>query len=321
MFRKTDFEENCKARQALANGRASRTYAAFTPILKKLYAVVKERCPDREQFNCPPILYPEDCPAISVITPTYSKRHRLFDIAFHNMLLTDYPKDKIEWIIVEDSEEDTNYITEKIVSFQIEVPNIKIKYIPIKGNMSIGNKRNIGIEHSSNDIILLMDDDDHYPQTSFRRRVAWLTKGIKKDVVGGANIVCCTTLALYDLKTGVSAVNVPPYDIPFSQRISEATLTFRKSAWIERPFADVSISEGEGWIVGRESQVIEIPSQQIIVAFSHGENKSSRYIPTTNHTPSCFWGFPREYLHFIHGLVGVTLEDDAASVPLLNASE
>jgi hypothetical protein len=112
------------------------------------------------------------------------------------------------------------------------------------------------------------------------------------------------------LKTGISAVNVPPYDIPFAQRISEATLTFRKSAWDERKFPDVSISEGEGWISGREDQVIEMPPQQIIVAFSHGGNQSSRRIPPTDQKPACFWGFPKEYLVFIHSLVGVELEDD-----------
>ena len=235
---------------------------------------------------------------------------KMFDVAFHNILQTDYPHDKIEWIVIEDNDKTPHMVGERIMSFQIQVPKIKIKYIPISGRVSIGEKRNLAVEQASNDIILFMDDDDHYPETSFRRRVAWLTKGTKCGETGGANIACCTTLALYDLKTGISAVNVPPYDIPFAQRISEATLTFRKSAWIERKFPDVSIAEGEGWISGREDQVIEMPPQQIIVAFSHGGNQSTRRIPPTDQKPACFWGFPKEYLVFIHGLVGVELEDD-----------
>jgi hypothetical protein len=182
-----------------------------------------------------------------------------------------------------------------------------MKYIPIEGHMTIGEKRNLAIEQASHDIILFMDDDDHYPSTSFRRRVAWLTKGSKRGQTGEAKIACCTTLALYDLKTGISAVNVPPYDIPFSQRISEATLTFYKSAWEERKFPQVSIAEGETWIEGREDQVIEMPPQHIIVAFSHGANQSSRRIPPTDQKPSCFWGFPKEFLIFIHGLAGVEI--------------
>jgi hypothetical protein len=111
--------------------------------------------------------------------------------------------------------------------------------------LTIGQKRNLAIEQATHDIILFMDDDDHYPTTSFRRRVAWLTNGTKCGQTSHC-ITCCTTLALYDLKRGVSAVNVPPYELPLSQRISEATLTFYKIAWEERKFPDVSVSEGEG---------------------------------------------------------------------------
>ena len=96
-------------------------------------------------------------------------------------------------------------------------------------------------------------------------------------------------------------------DLPLAQRISEATLTFRREAWLTRKFPHVSIAEGENWIQGREDHVIEIPPQQIIVAFTHGANQSSRSVPP-NEKPSCFWGFPKEYLMFIHGLVGVQVE-------------
>jgi glycosyltransferase involved in cell wall biosynthesis len=277
-------------------------------MLTHIHSLIKERRPAKGIFHCPPVLHQHDCPPISIITPTYN-RQKLIDIAFHNLLVTDYPKDKIEWIVIEDNEKTPHMAAEKIISFQIQVPDIKIKYMPIEGRMSIGEKRNHAIENASNDIILFMDDDDHYPETSFRRRVAWLTKGTKCGQVG-ADIACCTTIALYDLKRGISAVNVPPYDIPFAQRISEATLTFKKSAWLERKFTNVSLAEGEDWISGRENQVIEIPPQQIIVAFSHGNNQSSRRIPPTDQKPACFWGFPKEYLIFIHGLVDVEIEDD-----------
>jgi hypothetical protein len=308
MFKNTDFEEVRKIRQESANQRFSITCMAFLHMLTHIHSLIKERRPTKGIFHCPPVLHQHDCPPISIITPTYN-RQKLIDIAFHNLLVTDYPKDKIEWIVIEDNEKTPHMAAEKIISFQIQVPDIKIKYMPIEGRMSIGEKRNHAIENASNDIILFMDDDDHYPETSFRRRVAWLTKGTKCGQVG-ADIACCTTIALYDLKRGISAVNVPPYDIPFAQRISEATLTFKKSAWLERKFTNVSLAEGEDWISGRENQVIEIPPQQIIVAFSHGNNQSSRRIPPTDQKPACFWGFPKEYLIFIHGLVDVEIEDD-----------
>ena len=308
-FRTADFSVIREIRQSQAKGRFLESCGAFLPVLRMLDTLIKERRPNKGVFDCPPILNPEDCPPITIITPTYN-REKLLDIAFHNLLSTDYPQDKIEWIVVEDNEIGGRLASQKIVSFQIQVPALKLKYIPIEGRMTIGEKRNHGIEHASNDIILFMDDDDHYPTTSFRRRVAWLTKGTKRGSTGKATIACCTTLALYDLRFGISAVNVPPFEIPFAQRVSEATLTFRKSAWLERRFPHVSIAEGEDWITGRENQVIEIPPQQIIVAFTHGSNQSSRRIPPVEQKPACFWGFPKEYLVFIHGLVGITVEED-----------
>jgi glycosyltransferase involved in cell wall biosynthesis len=287
----------------------SKTSSELLVGLKQIFQLVTERRPTKGVVHCPPILHPSDCPPISIITPTYNRK-KLIDIAFHNLLATDYPADKIEWVVIEDSEQTEDFATEEIMNFQIKQPKIAVKYIPIQGRMSIGQKRNIAIEHSTHDIILFMDDDDHYPTTSFRRRVAWLLKG-RKGVETTNDISVCTTIALYDLIRGVSAVNVPPWGLSLGKRISEATLTFRKSAWLERKFDDVSISEGEAWIKGRENRCIEMPPQQIIVAFSHKSNVSTRRIPSSDIKEiSCFWGFPREYLIFIHELAGMDVEEE-----------
>jgi hypothetical protein len=69
---------------------------------------------------------------------------------------------------------------------------------------------------------------------------------------------------------------------------------------------NIVVGEGEEFIKGREGDVLEIPPQQIIVAFSHGKNVSSRRIPSGEGvTSGCFWKFPQEFLEFIHGIAGV----------------
>lgn len=251
----------------------------------------------------PPILNPEDCPNISIVTLMYNRR-KFFDLACHNIMISDYPKDKIEWIIVEDSDDPNEDSSDKIISTAQESEPMKIVYVPLRKKTIVSDKRNIGVEKATNDIILFMDDDDHYPITSFRRRVAWLTLHKMKP-----KATVCTTIACYDLKTGVSAVNTPPLNLPLGQRISEATLTFYKSWFIEKKFDnDIQIGEGESLVQGRETEVLEIPPQQIIVAFSHGNNTSSRRIPSADGVePSCFWGFPKEYLTFIHKLANVNV--------------
>jgi len=284
-------------RKRHAEGRFDTLVEVSRSLFERLFDLARDR--RAVKTHRPPLLYPDDCPLISIVTPTYH-REKLMGIAFHNMLATDYPRLKIEWVIVEDGTDPALSAREKIISFQLQVPELSIKYIPIEGHMSVGEKRNIGVENSKHEIILFLDDDDHYPSTSFRRRVAWLLCNDKKKIAS------CTTLALYDLVHGTSAVNVPPYHLPLSQRISEATLTFHKSAWRERPFPAVSLSEGEGWIEGREHEVIEHQCQQIIISFSHHGNQSRRIIPSG--PPSCFFNLPVEYLTFVHGLAGVEVE-------------
>jgi len=242
----------------------------------------------------------KDLPCISIVTLLYNRR-KFTELAFHNLLITDYPKDKIEWIVVEDSDKQEEQASDKVLKFGRQAAPISVTYIPLEKKMSIGEKRNIAIRRAEHDIILMMDDDDHYPPSSFRRRVAWLNHPWNPSAC------VCTTIACYNLLTGTSAVNTPPLTLGLKQRISEATLTFRRSWWEERQFPTVNIAEGEGFLDGREADVLELAPQQIIVAMSHGQNVSTRRIPAGS-KPSCFWGFPTEFLKFLHGLVGVEID-------------
>lgn len=257
---------------------------------------------ERMKRTMPPALKPEECPKVSVITLTYNRR-KFIDLAFHNLMWSDYPLDKIEWIVVDDSDNE-HAVSDKLMDFCAKVPALQLVYVPLTKRTSIAEKRNVGCDRATNDIILFMDDDDHYPTTSFRRRVSWLLLDTEKKVAG------CTMIAMYDLVRGASAVNVPPWALPLAQRISEATLTFRKSFWQDRQFnSETNIAEGEAWLTGREAAFMEIPPQHIIVALSHNNNASSRRVPP-DAKPSCFWGFSPEMLTFLHGLAGMKVEFD-----------
>jgi len=296
-FESTDFD-------ALALRRTTRATARWAAFLCRFAAVISG-LPKHSMMLplLPPILMPEDCPPISIVTLLYNRR-RFFDLACHNIMMSDYPKDKIEWIIVEDSDNPMEDASDKIVPVAAASDPLRIVYVPLKKKTSVAAKRNIGVQKATAAIVLMMDDDDHYPATSFRRRVAWLTKHPWEP-----KAVAATTIACYDLMRGISAVNVPPMDIPLGQRVSEATLAFYKTWWEERGFpVAVQVGEGEEFVAGRERDVLEIPPQQIIVAFSHGKNTSSRRIPGEADTkPGCFWGFPPEYLKFVHELAGVNV--------------
>lgn len=297
-FLNTDLAATRQLRRASAEARKANFFEYLANAIKHM----KEAWENATTLpkHMPPVLNPPDCPPISVVTLVHN-RPKFVENACVNLLSSDYPRDKIEWVIVDDSDA-TESASDRIVQFAQTFAPGKVTYIPLTKKKSIGAKRNIGCEKAANQIILMMDDDDHVPHTSFRRRVAWLLKGRKRY-----ECATCTTIAMYDLQKGTSAVNVPPYSLSLAERCSEATLTFTKSFWQERKFEDVSMAEGEAFLKGRCAQVLEMPPQQILVAFTHGTNTGSRGMPDAGN--GCFWGFPRQYLEFIHGLVGVKVEE------------
>jgi len=88
-------------------------------------------------------------------------------------------------------------------------------------------------------------------------------------------------------------------------------LTFYKSFWLDQKFPQVNLAEGEEFVRGREKDLLDMPPQQILVAFSHQGNSSGRRIPSTDDTkPGCFWDFPKEYLIWIHKLAGIEVEEE-----------
>jgi hypothetical protein len=140
---------------------------------------------------------------------------------------------------------------------------------------------------------MMMDDDDHYPVSSIRARMAYLTDP-------AIECVYCSTLPMYDSKRYISAMNVPPLNLSVAERISEASLAFKRSFFEAGKFpASVNVAEGEGFIVGRESLTAEISPRGIIVSFLHGGNATSRRVPESTEANGCHYGFSDEFFTYI----------------------
>jgi hypothetical protein len=257
--------------------------------------------PDKKM---PPSISPDLCPPISVLTLTYNRRN-FIELAFLNMMVTDYPRSKIQWVIVEDSDDPMKSASDKIVAFKEKHPDLDVTYVPMTKKRSIGYKRNKAVKAAKHAICVNMDDDDVYPETSFRRRVAWLLAHPEARAVG------CTMIAMYDLNLGISAVNTPPWALKQSQRVSEASFCFYREFAEEITFPDVQQSEGETFVdkcvAISNHTFLEIPPQQILVALNHGTNTSGRVIAGRGQT-GCFWGWDQRFITWLHGLIGVQVE-------------
>jgi glycosyltransferase involved in cell wall biosynthesis len=217
----------------------------------------------------------EELPDISIITLT--KDRRIFmPLANYSYLIQTYPENKLEWVIVDDGDD-------LIEDTLIGIPNVK--YVRSEKGLTIGQKRNIGVQNAMYDYLVMMDDDDVYPENSVLTRVTML---MKEPV---SECVFCTTIPCYDIMKFISFMNVPPLTLSMSERVSEATLCFTRKFWEEQNFPDIQIGEANAFIQGREQMCRELSPQDVIVSLMHNQNSSSRKTPEMKEPNGCHYGF------------------------------
>jgi hypothetical protein len=242
-------------------------------------------------------------PQVAVITLTHNRKRWFANMA-QNILKSDYPPDKITWIIADDSTAGEK-VGQDVANFQSVNPYIRVRYLPIVEKMPIGAKRNKACLAAPSEVsvFVMMDDDDHYPATSIRNRIGYLNKT-------GFSCVYCAILPMYDAAHYISAMNIPPLNISPAERVSEASLAFTRKFFEDRKFpASVSVAEGEGFLAGREEQTAEIPPQGVIVSFLHSGNSTSRRIPESNEPNGCHYGFSDEYFKYLSEIGGAVDSD------------
>jgi hypothetical protein len=227
--------------------------------------------PNIPEYSLEKRFIPEsDLPCVSIVTLTYN-RPEFIPLAKYSYLIQTYPEHKLEWVIVNDGES----IEEQLIG----IPNVK--YVQLHQKMPIPEKRNIGVDMAMYDVIVMMDDDDVYPNNSVLTRVSMMLYEPKKECV------FCTTIPCYDIEKRISFMNVPPNILNMSERVSEASLCFTRSFFRERWFED--LPEADKFIRGREQMCREISPQNVIVSLVHSKNISSRKI--TGESNGCHYGF------------------------------
>lgn len=290
-------EEEARLRGALRHSATARI-KEFRHDWRALIGAVSHKLRNLPIVRVPPRAVAVDAlPNVAVITLTRNRRRWFANMA-RNILLSDYPPDKLTWIVADDSDA-SGRVDEDIMKFQSAHPRIRVRYVSLPRPLAIGAKRNRACEAAPEEcsVFVMMDDDDHYPAGSIAARVAWL-------VGTGVGCTYCSTLPMYDAKNYISAVNVPPLDLAPEERVSEASLAFTREFWTARKFpGPVNVAEGEGFIAGRIEQTAEIPPEGIIVSFLWGGNATSRRVPDATEPNGCHYGFDDDYFSYISGLV------------------
>jgi len=288
-------DEETRLRGALRHLGAARIRDFRAGWKSVLSSIEKTVISNKTPISLPPRPLPVgDLPHVAVITLTRNRPHWFANMA-RNMLLSDYPPDKLTWIVADDGDGSSGRVDQSIAKFQSVHTRLSVRYVSLAKPMTIGAKRNRACEAAPAEatVFVMMDDDDHYPAGSIAGRVAWLRST-------GAGCVYCSTLPMYHCGKYISAINVPPLDLAPEERVSEATLCFTRAFWEARRFpGPVSVAEGEAFLEGRSSETVEIPPSGIIVSFLHGGNSTSRRVPTETEPNGCHYGFDDEFFTYL----------------------
>ena len=111
---------------------------------------------------------PLHLPFVSICTPTFNRRP-FIPLLIKCIEQQNYPKNKMEWVIVDDG-------TDPIEDIVKDIDWIIVKYLRYDKQLLLGNKRNIMHSKCVGDIIVYMDDDDYYPPERVSHAVDSLIK-------------------------------------------------------------------------------------------------------------------------------------------------
>jgi len=192
-------------------------------------------------------------PFISICTPTFNRRPFFPYIikCFENQT---YPKDRMEWIIIDDG-------TDKIEDLVKHIP--QVKYFKYDEKMLLGKKRNIAHEKASGDIIISMDDDDYYPADRVSHAVDMLRTNPKALCAGSSEIYIYFKHIQKMYKFG-------PYGPNHS---TAATFAFRKELLQETRFDDnAAVAEERHFLKGYTIPFVQLDPMKSILVFSHDHN-------------------------------------------------
>lgn len=119
-----------------------------------------------------------ELPLVSVIIPTYNRKE-ILSREIESIIASDYPKDKLEIIVVDDysSDETHKYIAQRFPSI-----------IVLRNNdeRGLAGSRNVGIKAAKGNYILIVDDDNIFDAFAIRELVNTLLQNETIGIVGPA---------------------------------------------------------------------------------------------------------------------------------------
>lgn len=194
-------------------------------------------------------------PFVSVCTPTFNRRPFIKTMlqCFRNQ---DYPKSRIEWIIIDDG-------TDKVVDLITEANIPQIQYISVENKMSLGAKRNFMHSKTKGSIIVYMDDDDYYPPERISHAVERLQE--RKDAL------CAGASEIYVYFKHINKMyQAGPYG---PNHATAGTFAFRRELLDQTSYEDrAALAEEKHFLKNYTIPFVQLDPLKTILVFSHTQN-------------------------------------------------
>ena len=221
-----------------------------------------------------------ELPTVSICTPTFNRRP-FFPMLIECFKKQTYPREKMEWIIVDDG-------TDKIEDLILSERDINIQYFKYETKMRLGEKRNILNGLSKGDIIVYMDDDDYYPSERVSHAVKMLQENPWAQCAGSSEMYIF-------FKSLNKMYQCGPYG-PF--HATAATFAFNRELLKHTQFhSDQSIAEERHFLKDYTVPMVQLDPLKTILVFSHSHNSfnknslletPNKYIKESNKTVDDF---------------------------------
>ncbi len=210
-------------------------------------------------------------PLVSVCTPTYNRRP-FIAMMFECFQNQTYPKNKIEWIIVDDG-------SDKIEDLILESNIQQIRYFKIEKKMALGEKRNYMHSKVNGEIIVYMDDDDYYPPERISHSVETLQKNPEALCAGASEIYIF-------FKHIQKMIQCGPYG---PNHATAGTFAFRKKLLETSKYENhAAIAEERAFLKDYTIPFAQMDPLKTILVFSHEHNTFDKRKMFDNAHPQFF---------------------------------
>ena len=196
---------------------------------------------------------PSGVPYVSLCTPTFNRRPFIAAMieCFNHQT---YPKDRMEWIIIDDG-------TDKIEDLVSHIPNVK--YFAYDEKLTLGKKRNLMHDKARGEIIVYMDDDDYYPP----ERVSHAVEMLKAN----PGALCAGSSEIYIYFKHIDKLyQFGPYG---PTHATAGTFAFKRELLTHTRYDETAcLAEERHFLKDYTIPMVQLDPLKVILVFSHEHN-------------------------------------------------